>query len=65
MQPVRVEAASGEAEVMVGISRSGQVWLAAQSAQASVVAQLNAAQAQLLARALMQAATAVTVREAA
>lgn len=58
MQPIRIEAIG--AEVLVS-STGSTVWLITQGKNARVVSALNAAQAQLLARALMQAATAATL----
>jgi hypothetical protein len=59
MQQIRIESDSG-AELTVGAARQ-HVSLTAQATHASVALRLNAAQAQLLARALMQAATALAV----
>ncbi|MCX8003683.1 MAG: hypothetical protein N2688_01815 [Burkholderiaceae bacterium] len=59
MQPIRIEAIG--AEVLVS-STGSTVWLITQGKNARVVSgALNAAQAQLLAWALMQAATAATL----
>jgi len=69
MQPVRLVTtdARGQTtgEVVVGVSSAGRVWMLRQTAAASEQWALDAAQANLLGRALLQAATEVTVKVAA
>jgi exosome complex RNA-binding protein Rrp4 len=60
MQSVRLESDKGT-EIMVGANGNGRVWVTVQNVRASIVTELNQAQADLLSRALRQACSAVAV----
>jgi exosome complex RNA-binding protein Rrp4 len=60
MQSIRLESDKGT-EIMVGANGNGRVWVTVQNVRASIVTELNQAQADLLSRALRQACSAVAV----